>query len=77
MRTLKKITLLLSMLLFCFHLGFAQDTPPEIDVQERVQVVDSIAKFMTERYVFPDKGRARSTARSTAARTTATRSTAA
>lgn len=37
--------------------GIAQENDVKIDAKEKAQVVDSIAKFMTERYVFPDKGK--------------------
>ena len=57
MKTMKKITLLLGMLLFCFHIGYSQDAPLKIDTKERTLVIDSIAKFMNENYVFPDKGK--------------------
>jgi len=36
---------------------YAQENMPVLTSQEKTQVVDSIALFMTERYVFPDEGR--------------------
>ena len=51
--------IMLSMLLIVgfYQKGCAQEESITIDATERAQVVDSIAKFMTERYVFPDKGK--------------------
>jgi len=36
---------------------FSQETEFELTSEEKTQVVDSIALFMTERYVFPDEGK--------------------
>lgn len=62
MKTIKnlfKVVFMLgmSMLLFSNQAVYSQDESPKIDTKEKVLVVDSIAKFMTERYVFPDKGK--------------------
>jgi hypothetical protein len=58
---MKKITGIAIMLafIFCFFVkqGMAQENEVKIDAKERAQVVDSIAKFMTERYVFPKEGK--------------------
>lgn len=37
--------------------SYAQETRLELTSEEKAQVVDSIALFMTERYVFPDEGK--------------------
>jgi len=57
MKTMKLLMLSLCMLVFCLQAAFTQEQSAKIDAKERSQVVDSIAKFMTERYVFPDKGK--------------------
>lgn len=59
MKSLTRTTIILafSMLFLCFQHGFTQEESVKIDAKERVQVVDSIAKFMTDSYVFPDKGK--------------------
>jgi len=57
MRTMKIIILTACMLVFGLHTAFTQEESVKIDAKEKSQVVDSIAKFMTERYVFPDKGK--------------------
>ena len=54
---MKLVLLMLFLGIFCLNTAFAQDEPVKIDAKEKSQVVDSIAKFMTERYVFPDKGK--------------------
>lgn len=58
---MKKLTGMAIILACMFSLivgqGMAQENDVKIDAEERTQVVDSIAKFMTERYVFPDKGK--------------------
>ncbi|NQT77982.1 MAG: S41 family peptidase [Bacteroidetes bacterium] len=62
MKTIKslspgKFILTLSFLILCFQIGYSQEEIVKIDAQERSLVVDSIAKFMNEKYVFPDKGK--------------------
>lgn len=53
----------ISLLLFAFLLGFgaqlafSQEEDITLSQDEKIQVVDSIALFMTERYVFPDEGK--------------------
>jgi hypothetical protein len=48
-------------ILFVASAGFAvgQQDQPEIKLtrKEKIQVVDSIRKFMTDKYVFPDLGK--------------------
>ncbi len=51
------IILVLGMLFSCYQFGYSQEASVILDANERAQVVDSIAKFMTERYVFPDRGK--------------------
>jgi hypothetical protein len=51
------IILVLGMLFSCYQFGYSQEASVILDANEKAQVVDSIAKFMTERYVFPDKGK--------------------
>ena len=51
-----KFILALSFLILCSQIGYSQEEITKIDAQERSLVVDSIAKFMSEKYVFPDKG---------------------
>jgi len=59
MKSLTRTTIILafSMLFLCIQHVYAQEGSLKIDTKERTQVVDSIAKFMTESYVFPDKGK--------------------
>ncbi len=52
-----KFILALSFLILCSQTGYSQEEITKIDAQERSLVVDSIAKFMSEKYVFPDKGK--------------------
>jgi len=51
-----KFILVLSFLILCCQTVYSQEEIIKIDVQEKALVVDSIAKFMSEKYVFPDKG---------------------
>lgn len=51
------ILLVFILLLAFFRVGFSQETEIKINASEKELVVDSIAKFMTEKYVFPDKGK--------------------
>ncbi|HSG67689.1 MAG TPA: S41 family peptidase [Bacteroidales bacterium] len=57
MKTLRTSLLLAIMLLAALQTTFAQENQATIDAAERSLVVDSIAKFMTDYYVFPDKGK--------------------
>lgn len=62
MKTMKslspgKFILALGFLILCCQIGYSQEKVIKIDAQERSLVVDSIAKFMNEKYVFPDKGK--------------------
>jgi hypothetical protein len=62
MKTMKKFTLFkyimaLSIIMLCGGMGYSQETSSKIDANERSVVIDSIAKFMNENYVFPDKGK--------------------
>ena len=62
MKTLRhfKITtilILLSLIPGLIRVGLSQETEILINATEKQQVVDSIAKFMAEKYVFPDKGK--------------------
>jgi len=59
MKSLVQTTMIFvfSMLFLNLQIGNAQEGNLTIDASERAQVVDSIAKFMTENYVFPDKGK--------------------
>jgi len=47
---------LLSVMLLAGTAGIAQEGDITIDQAEKIQVIDSIAMFMSEKYVFPDKG---------------------
>jgi hypothetical protein len=51
------ILILLSLIPGLIRVGFSQETEILINAAEKKQVVDSIAKFMTDKYVFPDKGK--------------------
>ncbi len=51
------LILVIGFLLVCFQSGYSQENKLVFDASEKALVVDSIAKFMTERYVFPDKGK--------------------
>jgi len=57
MKTTKLLLLILFLGTICMNAAYSQEEPLKIDANERSQVVDSIAKFMTESYVFPDKGK--------------------
>jgi len=57
MKKMKTLILLLGILFLSCQQGYAQEANPSIDANEKALVVDSIAKFMTEKYVFPDKGK--------------------
>lgn len=50
------ILLVLTLLLAFFRVGFSQETEIKIDADEQELVIDSIAKFMKDKYVFPDVG---------------------
>nr|MBC8485036.1 hypothetical protein [Bacteroidota bacterium] len=50
------ILLVLTLILAYFRVGFAQETEIKIDADEQELVIDSIAKFMAGKYVFPDVG---------------------
>jgi hypothetical protein len=52
-----KILILLALIPVFFGVGFSQETEIKINAIEKELVVDSIAKFMAEKYVFPDKGK--------------------
>lgn len=56
MNKIKNYMLSTALLVYCFTAVYAQETLV-LDAGEQVQVVDSIAKFMNERYVFADKGK--------------------
>lgn len=51
------ILLVLTLILAFFRVGFSQETEIRIDADEQELVIDSIAKFMKDKYVFPDKGK--------------------
>ncbi|MEZ5083505.1 MAG: hypothetical protein R2750_08655 [Bacteroidales bacterium] len=59
MKTLKTGFLLISLMAILIVPSgvFSQDKVIKIEANEKILVVDSIAKFMTEKYVFPDKGK--------------------
>ena len=62
MKTIKKtefaVIVLIFSLLFAFcRIGYSQEGEIRIDANEKNIVVDSIAKFMKDKYVFPDKGK--------------------
>ncbi|MCD4788446.1 MAG: S41 family peptidase, partial [Bacteroidales bacterium] len=50
------ILLVLTLILAFFRVGFSQETEIKIDADEQELVIDSIAKFMADKYVFPDVG---------------------
>ena len=50
------ILLILTLVLAFFRVGFSQETEIKIDANEQELVIDSIAKFMKDKYVFPDVG---------------------
>ncbi len=56
--TISLLSIFFLLFIFCFNLQ-AQDIAETITISkaEKQQVVDSIALFMTDRYVFPDKGK--------------------
>jgi hypothetical protein len=58
---MRKLTGIAIVLTFMFSLifkqGIAQEKEVKIDAKEQALVVDSIAKFMSERYVFPKEGK--------------------
>ena len=51
------ILILLTLIPAFFRLGFSQEAEIKINANEKNIVVDSIAKLMSEKYVFPDKGK--------------------
>jgi len=55
----KGLLLLLSLMIVPFLTSFCQEILKDYKVNpvEKKQVIDSIALFMTEKYVFPDKGK--------------------
>ncbi len=62
MKTLKQfrittILILFVLILALIKMGYSQEAEIKIDANEKKLVVDSIALFMNERYVFPDKGK--------------------
>ena len=54
---MKTILLSVAMLIMTSFVTFSQEKTTTIDDAERTQVIDSIARFMTDYYVFPDKGK--------------------
>lgn len=55
--TFLNIALVSAFMLFCSNIGYSQEAVTSIDANEKAIVIDSIAKFMTDGYVFPDKGK--------------------
>lgn len=61
MKTIKDLKVTVILLMITFSFAFlrtmnAQEAEAKIDANEKKLVIDSIAKIMKERYVFPDKG---------------------
>ncbi len=57
MKTMKNLFFMLLILFLSYQAGYTQEQSIKIDAQERSQVVDSIAKFMNDTYIFADKAK--------------------